>query len=171
MNAENERKAESGETVYRCGTVAPKRQDGISQAQVDRWVQENRIVAGGVIPVYFHVIYKTQRGQEIGNVPQSWIDAQMTVLNRNYGGRDYNGNVVSGAANTGYTFTLAGVSRTNSNKWFGMVPGSRSETDAKNALVVNPAGALNIYTCQPGQNLLGWSYFPQDAAATTSTAS
>jgi hypothetical protein len=27
-----------------------------------------------------------------------------------------------------------------------------------------PGSTLNIYTCKPGQNLLGWSYFPQDAA-------
>jgi Pregnancy-associated plasma protein-A len=159
-----EGKADNGDVVYRCATKAMKKHTPVPQEQVDRWIQENRIVAGGNIPVYFHVIYKSQRGQQIGNVPDSWIAAQMQVLNHNYAGRDYNGNPVSGAANTGYTFTLVGTSRTNSNKWFGMVPGSKAETDAKNALTVNPGGTLNIYTCQPGQNLLGWAYFPQDAA-------
>jgi hypothetical protein len=159
-----ESRTNNDELVYRCATKPLKKHLPIPQEQVDRWIQENRIVAGGNIPVSFHVIYKTQRGQTVGNVPDAWIQDQMDVLNNNYAGRDYNGNVVSGAANTGYTFTLVNVDRTNNSKWFGMTPGSKFERDAKNALADNPAGTLNIYTCQPGQNLLGWAYFPQDAA-------
>jgi hypothetical protein len=155
-----ERQADNGEVVYRCATQPRKNHAHIPQEQVDRWIQENRIVAGGVIPVYFHVIHTASEG----NVSDAAINQQITVMNRHFSGRDYNGNLVSGAANTGYTFTLAGITRTRNNKWFRMTPGSAAETQAKNALVTNPGGALNIYLCKPGQNLLGWAYFPQDAA-------
>jgi hypothetical protein len=85
-------------------------------------------------------------------------------MNRHYAGRDYNGNLVSGAANTGYTFVRGTTSRTNNRRWFTMTPGSGSESQAKNALVVNPTGSLNFYTCKPGQNLLGWATFPWNLA-------
>jgi hypothetical protein len=45
-----------------------------------------------------------------------------------------------------------------------MTPGSQSEAQAKNALVVNPTTTLNFYTCKPGGNLLGWATFPWNLA-------
>ena len=48
------------------------------------------------VPVAFHVIYYTRRGNQIGNVPQSQIDAQIAVLNSAYAG-------------TGISFTLQSV--------------------------------------------------------------
>jgi len=160
---ENERKSDAGEALYRCGTDdrGPKVD---LEKQIDRMIQEGRIQAGGQIPVYFHVIYN---GSE-GNVSDADLDAQILVMNRNYAGKDYNGNTVSGAANTGYTFVKVGTSRTNSRQWFKMTPGTRAEQQAKAALAVSPGNTLNIYTCKPGQNLLGWSVFPWDAAAGTS---
>ena len=95
------------------------------------------------------------------------LDQQIVVLNRDYAGKDYNGNTVSGAANTGYTFFKAGSDRTNSRKWWRMTPGSNAEAQAKNALAINPGGALNIYLCSPGQNLLGWAVFPWTSQAGT----
>lgn len=155
-------KADNGESVYRCATVdhgKAKTSPGIDQ--IERWIAENRIQAGGVIPVNFHVI-SSSSGE--GNIPQSQIDAQITVLNRNFAGQDYNGNLVPGAKNTGYTFVLASVTRTSNRKWFTMTPGTSREAQAKNALVVNPTGSLNLYTCKPGQNLLGWATFPWNLA-------
>src|SRR5439155_271836 len=96
--------ADNGQTVFRCGTVdrgKPKTSPDFDQIQ--RWITENRVQAGGVIPVHFHVIYSGSTG----NIPQSQIDAQILVLNRNYAGQDYNGNPVTGARNTGYTFVPA----------------------------------------------------------------
>ena len=158
---ENARPTDAGETVYRCGT--DERGPGLrfSQEEIDRWLSENRVEAGGVIPVYFHVIYISGEG----NVSDADIAQQILVMNRHYAGKNYAGGTVSGAANTGYTFQLAGTNRTNSSKWFRMTPGSKAERDAKNALATNPATALNIYTCKPGQNLLGWSVFPWDSKA------
>jgi hypothetical protein len=41
-----------------------------------------------------------------------------------------------------------------------MAPGSNAEARAKQTLAVDPAHHLNLYTCAPGQKLLGWAYFP-----------
>jgi len=163
LTPDNGRASIAGEALYRCGTDESGPKVRIAKAQVDRWLAQNMIVAGGQIPVYFHVIYS---GSE-GNVPESQLDAQIQVLNRNYAGKDYNGVTVPGAAATGYTFTKAGVSRTSNRKWFTMTPGARSESQAKAALSINPAGTLNIYICKPGQNLLGWAVFPWTAQAGT----
>lgn len=152
---DNQRHARNGEAVYRCATEehGPKARFDESSGQANLGLG---ITAGGRIPVYFHVIYLNSEG----NVPESQLDAQIQVLNFNYAGLDYNGHAVSGAANTGYTFYKAGVTRTNNRKWFRMTPGTRAETQAKSSLAINPAGALNVYICKPGQNLLGWSVFP-----------
>ena len=153
--------ADNGETVFRCATVDHgKAKTAPDKTQIDLWIAQNRIAAGGVIPVNFHVIYS---GSE-GNVPQSQIDDQILVLNRNYAGQDYNGNPVPGAKNTGYTFVLASVTRNNNRKWFTMTPGNSREAQAKNALHVNTSSSLNLYTCKPGQNLLGWATFPWNLA-------
>jgi hypothetical protein len=162
-NPENSRKSDAGELLYRCGTDETGPKVPVLQAQIDRLMAEGRFQAGGQIAVYFHVIYN---GSE-GNVSDADLDAQILVMNRNYAGRDYNGNVVSGAANTGYTFVKVGTSRTNSRRWFKMTPGTGAETQAKNALAVSPGNTLNIYTCKPGQNLLGWSVFPNSSQAGT----
>jgi hypothetical protein len=158
-----ERKSDGGETVYRCGTDEHGPKVPMLQEQIDALMAQGRLQAGGQIGVYFHVIYN---GGE-GNVSDADLDAQILVLNRNYAGKDYNGNTVSGAANTGYTFVKVGTDRTNNRQWFKMVPGNRAETQAKNALAVSPGNTLNIYTCKPGQNLLGWAVFPNGSQAGT----
>jgi hypothetical protein len=149
--------------MLRCATDRPRGRpvDVPDMATVDRWIQENRVAAGGVIPVNFHVIHTANEG----NLTDAQLDAQILVLNRNYAGQDYNGNPVPGAKNTGYTFFRASVTRSQSNKWFRMTPGSASERQAKNTLAVNWTSSLNLYTCKPGQNLLGWATFPVDLAA------
>jgi hypothetical protein len=165
MNNDNARNADNGDVVYRCATEEHGRQmSAPDKAQIDQWIAENKIAAGGVIPVNFHVIYSSTQG----HLTLADLDAQIAVMNNNYAGKDYNGNPVPGAVNTGYTFfrngqdfTLATGSHKN---WFTMTPGTKAERDAKNALVVNPTGSLNFYTCKPGQNLLGWATFPWNLA-------
>ncbi len=139
------------ETGRNCATPVP------SQAEMDqvgmalrRHVEEfGALAVGGQIKVAFHVIYSGSTG----NIPQSQIDAQIAELNKAYAG-------FYGGFNTGYTFVLASVDRTNSSKWFRMTPGSSAERRAKQALALDIPHRLNIYTCKPGQNLLGWAYFP-----------
>jgi len=150
------------ESGGRCGTVVRGRAARAPALQeIRQWVADKQIATGGVIPVAFHVI-SGARGE--GNVPEAWLDAQIVVLNRAYAGRDYDGRVVRGAANTGYTFVKASVSRTQDNQWFKMSPGSQAEFVAKTALNVSPQTTLNLYTCKPGHYLLGWATFPWELA-------
>jgi len=130
------------------------------EVTIEKWIKENHIAAGGVIPVNFHVIYSGSTG----NVPESQLDAQIAVLNSTFAGRGYNNGAQTGD-NTGFTFYKASVTRTNSRSWFTMTPGSSKETNAKNALAVNWTSSLNFYTCQPGQGLLGWAMFPWQLAS------
>jgi len=127
-----------------CGTPEPSGTEAAAlESAVNAWMKNPyQVMAGGQIKVAFHVIYS---GSE-GNIPQSQIDAQIATLNREY-------------SNMGFSFVLDSVDRTNSQKWFGMVPGGK-EKAMKDALAKDPAHRLNVYTCKPGQSLLGWSYFP-----------
>src|SRR5262249_57685867 len=97
------------------------------------------LAVGGQIQVAWHVIYD---GAE-GNIPQSQIDAQIEELNKAYAG-------FYGGVNTGYTFVLASVDRTESKAWFGLSPGTGKERKAKEALAIDPAHRLNIYSGTPG---------------------
>jgi hypothetical protein len=98
------------------------------------------------IPVAFHVI----TGQGEGDVSDAQIVEQVAELNRSFAG-------------SGFQFTLASTDRTDHPGWFRMTPGTGREKNAKEALAVDPAHTLNVYTAQPGKNLLGWSYFPWSA--------
>jgi len=128
-----------------CATPTPTAEEGAAlDNAVNAWLkQPYHTFAGGQIKVAFHVIYNTNG---TGNIPQSQIDAQIQTLNQEY-------------SSMGFSFVLSSVDRTASRKWFGMVPGG-AEKSAKQALAIDPAHRLNVYTCSPGQNLLGWSYFP-----------
>jgi hypothetical protein len=142
--------AEDGSTVLgiRCATVPTEGLGEFDRAAIDQWLEEHQDRSGPV-RVAFHVIYRTVSGGTQGNIPQSWIDAQMNVLNNAYAG-------------TGFSFTLVSVDRTNNRQWFSLQPGSSREGQMKSALAVSPTTTLNIYTCQPSQGLLGWAYFPWD---------
>lgn len=133
----------------RCATVDTHVADAPGAAAIDRWLEQHGRVAG-TIDVAFHVIYRSgRRGTTQGNIPQSMIDDQIDVLNAAYSG-------------TGFSFNLVSVDRTNSKRWFSVTPGSNKEGQMKQALAIDPATTLNIYTLNPGQGLLGWAYFPWD---------
>ena len=108
------------------------------------------------IPVWMHVINKGT-GIANGDVPQSWLQAQINVLNEAYA-----------ATGSPFFFTLANVTRTTNATWYAMTPGTAAETNAKNALRVGGPGTLNIYVANPGDDLLGWATFPSDYAANPS---
>ena len=101
------------------------------------------------VPVYFHVV---SPDGVIGNVTQAQIDDQVTVMNLAYGG-------AYGGAKTGFTFTLAGVTRSVNADWFNAGPGSTAERDMKKALSTNAPEALNYYSTTAGV-YLGWAYLP-----------
>jgi hypothetical protein len=132
-----------------CGTPPPAAGEAETvRAALRRWSEEHTAgVSGGAIQVAFHVI--TWRGE--GDLSDSRIAEQIAELNRTYAG-------------TGYRFELSSVDRTEHAAWFRMAPGTGKERQAKQALAVDPAHRLNLYTCDPGQDLIGWAYYPWSLA-------
>ncbi len=62
-------------------------------------------------------------------------------------------------ANTGFTFRLAGVTRTDNAAWHFAGPGTSEEREMKRTLHQGGWNALNLYATTAGA-YLGWSYFP-----------
>jgi hypothetical protein len=113
-----------------------------------------RAVGSVVVPVWVHVI-NNGTGIANGDIPQSQIDAQISVMNASFGGG-------TGGLASPFVFQLAGVTRTTNATWYTMSPGSTAERDAKNALRRGGPGTLNLYSANPSGGLLGWATFPQD---------
>src|SRR5690606_23447460 len=67
--------------------------------------------AGGVINVYFHVIRSSSGA---GNVTDQQIQSQINVLNNAY-------------ASAGWSFVLAGTTRTSNNTWYTAGYGSNAQ--------------------------------------------
>ena len=100
------------------------------------------------IPVYFHVV----TAGAVGQVTDAQLAAQIDVLNRTFAGRE-------GGTRTGFSFTLAGITRTDNPSWFYASSGGKEERAMKKALHTGGANALNFYTTTAGE-FLGWAYFP-----------
>ena len=100
------------------------------------------------VPVYFHVI----TNGSLGNLTATQIDAQIAVLDNTFGGGE-------GGADTGFDFTLAGVTRTNDPVWYASKSGG-AEHAMKQALKQGGDNALNVYTTSGGA-YLGWAYLPE----------
>lgn len=136
----------SGDLIHgrSCGAPEPTttEMDAVGTA-LRRYIEEGRASATGQIKVAWHVI----SNGSTGNVAQSAIDAQIAYMNQRYAG-------------TGFSFVLASVDRTSNSKYFTMTPGSRNETNCKNALAIDPIHRFNVYSAAPGQGLLGWATFP-----------
>jgi hypothetical protein len=101
-------------------------------------------VSGGVIDVYFHVVYDSTTGA--GNISDSMIASQMSVLNNAFD-------------DWGWTFRLVVTDRTPNTNWYNGCYGSY-ETAMKTALRRGTADDLNIYTCNPSNGILGYATFP-----------
>jgi hypothetical protein len=151
--------------IRSCGTENPTAEE---LARVEREVDEALLMSNALgaalrapgsvtIPVWFHVVNQGS-GAANGDVPTSQIDAQLQVLNDAYAGLD------DGAA-TPFAFTLAGVTRTTDASWFNGCDVSSIERAMKSALRRGGAGTLNLYSCNPGGGLLGWSTFPWNYAS------
>jgi hypothetical protein len=75
------------------------------------------------VPVYFHVV----TDGVTGSLTDAQIAAQMEVLNVTFAGGE-------GGARTGFSFRLAGVTRTDNADWFYAGPGGTNEHTMKSAL-------------------------------------
>jgi hypothetical protein len=101
------------------------------------------------IPVRFHVF----TDGAIGRLTETQLRDQVNVLNATYAGRE-------GGANTGFSFTYAGVDYTNNPTWFYTLDGNTSvEREAKAATHVGDARTLNVWTTN-GPTYLGFATFP-----------
>jgi hypothetical protein len=99
------------------------------------------------IPTYIHVITDGNAGR----VTDRQIRQQMTVLNLAFAG-------FYGGADSGMSFELEGVTRTDNAAWFTM-DSFADELAAKTALRQGGPDALNIYTGTAAGNL-GFAYYP-----------
>ncbi|KAF5369763.1 hypothetical protein D9758_001331 [Tetrapyrgos nigripes] len=137
----------------RCGTVISD--DDLIAAEAH--FAANKIVPSALAPqaatlnVYFHVISKDS-SLAGGNVPESQLRDQITVMNDAYAG-------------SGITWTLAGIDRTVNSDWFNRAgPDSSQQTAMKSALRKGGVKDLNVYTVGftsgSGAGLLGYSTFP-----------
>src|SRR5262245_7110143 len=98
------------------------------------------------VPVYFHVI----TDGTVGSLTDRQIRAQISVLNDGFDGSE-------GGTDTGFSFSLAGITRTNNAAWFAL--SGSSEATMKQALKQGGDNALNVYSTSGG-GVLGWAYFP-----------
>jgi len=120
--------------------------DVMAEAKVDGLARTS-----GTINVYFHVI-NNGSGLSNGNIPDSQIADQISVLNAAY-------------APTGWSFNLVATDRTTNASWYTMGSGSAAESQAKTALRRGTAQDLNIYSANLGGGLLGWATFPSSYAS------
>jgi hypothetical protein len=100
------------------------------------------------VPVYFHVI----TDGSLGALTDRQISGQIAVLNTTFGGGE-------GGAATGFSFTLAGVTRTSNAVWYASRSGG-AEHEMKKALKRGGDGDLNVYSTSAGA-YLGWAYLPE----------
>jgi hypothetical protein len=146
----------------RCATPNLSPQRLLLDAMAERSFAAQRSLAGQpmatrppgsvVIPVWFHVI-RSGTAVSQGNIPDSWITAQMQVMNDAF---------IS--SNSPFVLQLVGTTRTTNATWYGMGLGSAAERAAKTALRVGGPGTLNVYSTNGG-GYLGWATFPSSYAS------
>src|SRR5437868_4323222 len=101
-----------------------------------------------VVPVRFHAVVSGRRGR----VPTSTVRRQMSTLNAAYRG-------ARGGADTGVSFRLAGYDVTDNHDWFQQP--RRYEGRIKERLRKGGPRTLNLFTAAVGEDVLGFSTFPQ----------
>lgn len=100
------------------------------------------------VPVWFHVITDGSAGQ----LSDQQIRAQIRVINAGFGGRE-------GGVDTGFSFELAGITRTDDARWYASRSGG-AERAMKQALKQGGDETLNVYSTSGGA-YLGWAYLPE----------
>ncbi len=109
--------------------------------------------------MYWHVVTDGAAGA----VTNAQIHSQISAINRGFSGGE-------GGAATGFTFSLAAVTRTNNAVWY-RSQSAGAEHDMKRALKQGGDSDLNIYSTSGGA-CLGYAYLPEITARPrpTSTA-
>jgi hypothetical protein len=100
------------------------------------------------VPVYWHVVTDGAAGA----VTDSQIASQIGVINRAFSGG-------AGGAASGFTFSLADITRTNNAVWY-RSQSAGAEHEMKRALKQGGDNTLNIYSTSGGA-YLGYAYLPE----------
>lgn len=109
---------------------------------------QRRALESVTVPVAVHVMRAGLTVAE-GDIPDAWVEAQIDTLN-------------SAFAGFGVRFALALVNRVDRPEWYeGLQLGSFDERDMKEALALDPARVLNLYTASLGLDYLGWATLPE----------
>jgi hypothetical protein len=143
--------AASGSGAVSLGRGGPIREPDLGQVQEDLPASAKGRAGPGfkaTVPVYFHVV----TDGATGSLTDVQIAAQMEVLNVTFAGGE-------GGARTGFSFRLAGVTRTDNADWFYAGPGGTNEHTMKRTLRQGGDNALNLYSTTAGV-YLGWAYLP-----------
>jgi hypothetical protein len=88
----------------------------------------------------------------VGNLTDAQIGNQITVMNLEFAGFE-------GGFNTGFSFRLAGITRTDNGAWFNAGIGGTNEHTMKQTLHQGGNNALNLYSTTAGA-YLGWAFLP-----------
>ena len=140
-----------------CGTPhRPPAEAERAEAQLHHKLQQKSVgqihAQSTVIDVYFHIITDSSGN---GALTNAMISDQLTVLNNAY-------------ASSGFSFVEVFREVVVNDVWYNMGHGdSATEGAAKNALRQGSGEALNIYTANLADSLLGWATFPDDYSANT----
>lgn len=127
------------------------------------------------IPTYFHVIHSGTEGQQFTYAANpAYIQDQIKTTNIGFGGeentafppnpsgRSYDRYSVTNT-DTKIQFCLMGTTATDNVSWYSLTnDGGNAEKAMKTALKKGGMETLNVYIGLPGDDLLGWAYFPQD---------
>lgn len=99
------------------------------------------------VPVYFHVIHNGAKGK----LSKKAVNRQIRVLNYTYAGR-------YGGVDTGISFQLRAITRTDKKSWFRNPEGYEQTFKAR--LHRGGPRTLNLYSVSIPGDLLGWATFP-----------
>ncbi|MFC5179063.1 zinc metalloprotease [Nocardioides taihuensis] len=127
------------------------RQQAAIERRTQRLLDQRGSLRAGAtvtVPVYVHVM---RDNQGRGDVTNTQINQQITVLNKTFAGGES-----SAAANTGFQFTLAGVDRFNNTTWHN----DRQSASYRKQTRQGGANALNIWLVD--FDYLGIATFPWD---------
>lgn len=140
---------EANSALVPAGRGGKLREPDLGQTMVDMPAQAKGKAPSdfeATVDVYFHVI----TNGTLGDLTDRQIRSQIAVLNKTFGGRE-------GGDRTGFSFDLAGVTRTDNAKWYEARGGT--ENQFKKALKQGDDSDLNVYSTS-GWFYLGWAYYP-----------
>jgi len=142
-------------SLDRLGVGSTARGDQVREPSLNQTIESPADQRGrgrgfrATVPTHVHVV---SLPDGTGNVSDRAIRDQIRVLNTTFAGFE-------GGYATGFSFDLAGVTRTVNADWYYAGPSTSAERAMKQALHQGGDNALNMYLTTAGA-YLGWAYYP-----------